>query len=212
MKYFRDINFPKNVLKIAVFGGAFNPIHLGHLRLANNIIEIYGFNRIVFVPSGDNYSKENLAPENLRYKMIEISVNSNSNYDICNFELGEGIFVTSDLTVKHIQRQTFKRSQLFFLCGSDCLDKIVNWPTFKELIKFAHILICERTGFKIETSFYQNPLYNKYSEKFILLDRDYVAPLSSKNIRNRIKKGLPVQNLVTKEVVDFIKLNKLYLN
>lgn len=210
---YRDIAKNKNTVYIAVFGGAFNPIHFGHLRLAKDILEILSLDRIIFVPSGKDHSKDDLAEEKHRAKMIELSISEEPDFETCLFEIGKKEFITSDKTVKYIQEnmsESYNNIQLFFLCGSDTLKRIINWPTFRKLIEISFLLITKRPGFEIENYVYKNKLYQSYSERFIVFDRQYEDFLSSRIIRNRIKDGLSLQYFVTDQVRNYIRKNKLY--
>ncbi len=180
-------------MSICVFPGTFNPIHEGHLKMANYALEKYYFDKIIFIPSYIPPHKEihsNLAAH--RYEMVKLAIKTNPKFEISDIEYKSEEKSYSLITVKKIIEQYEIKGRLNFIIGTDAFAKIDSWYKAEELKEFVHFIVFPRKGDIIEEN---------NSWDYELTDMDFVD-ISSTEIRNG--------NKIDSNVEGYIKKNGLY--
>ena len=132
-------------MTICIFPGTFNPIHYGHIKMAEYALEKYKFEKIIFIPSYLPPHKEinkNLAEH--RYKMVEIAIKDNPKFEISDVEYKSEGKSYSIITVKKIIEQYGLNSRLNFIIGTDAFNKIDTWCQADELKKLVHFVVFDR--------------------------------------------------------------------
>ena len=167
--------------KIGFFGGCFNPPTNTHISLAINLINQKKLDKVVFVPVGDYYNKNNLISAKHRYNMLKIAT---ANYN--NIEVDDIVIKSKDKlyavdTFKLINDKYNKECDIYFIMGSDNFQKMPIWKNYEDI-------------------------KDKY--KFIVIER--TKDISSTDIRDKIKKGENVLDYMEQEVIKYIEDNKLY--
>ncbi|HEY7535005.1 MAG TPA: nicotinate-nucleotide adenylyltransferase [Thermodesulfobacteriota bacterium] len=215
-------------IKIGLFGGSFNPIHIGHLRAAEETREILNLEKIYFIPAALPPLKDltNIAPPRDRLRMIKLAIKGNPFFKTSDIELKrEGLSYTID-TIKFFCSK-FSDYELYFIIGSELFPKIDTWKEYKSLFELSNFAVITRPGFskdllstlplalKDEFRYYQREnnltiLKHKYSKTLALVQIEGIQ-LSSTHLRNLINKKRSIKYLVTKEVEQYIKDTKLYL-
>lgn len=179
--------------KVGLYLGSFDPIHLGHINLAQELKEIYGLDEVVFCPSLCSPFKKNdppIASAKDRLKMIELAIENFENFSITDIELKrDGLSYTID-TVKEFLKQ--KPSKLYILMGSDTFLTFPKWKDYDKINELAKPLVGNRElaafGTKIR-----------------------VMEITSTEIRKRLKKKVTVKHLLPLKVFEYIIKNKLYI-
>jgi nicotinate-nucleotide adenylyltransferase len=196
--------------RIGIYGGSFNPIHLGHLTIADFFQKECKLDLCYFVPSfvSPFKSQDNCIQEFdsiHRMKMIELALNQNNKFQICDFEiLNEGISYTyltiEDLIEKHVD------AEIYLLMGTDQAENFHKWKRWEWITDQVILVIANRD---IDT-------YNDYEFqrqkpncKVICLKNPLIK-ISSSEIRTRIKKGLNCDELLPLSVWNYILENNLY--
>lgn len=188
-------------MKIAIFGGRFDPPHIGHLRIASEILKLKKADEVWFVP--DNFHQWNpiVASIKNRLEMLELLTKNKNDMKVDDiaFKLGS---ITETIKVIRELRKMYQHDY-FFICGSDQLINFSKWTHWNELQKELKFLIVPRLGFSIHDNLPLN---------YEILNNMNYQPLdnSSTEIRERIKKGLPINGLVTEEVKEYIVKQELY--
>ena len=134
-------------MSICVFPGTFNPIHEGHIKMAEYALDKYGFEKIIFVPS--YLPPHKIVDKNLsshRYNMVKLAIKSNPRFEISDIEYLSETKSYSLLTVKKIIEQYEISSRLNFIIGTDAFAKIDTWYQAEELKKLVHFLVFPRRG------------------------------------------------------------------
>lgn len=195
------------IKKIGLFGGTFDPIHMGHLIVGEIIRDKLDLYRIIFIPAKKHPFKDNhfIADEFHRYKMIRLAINGNKYFGVSDIELkSEQVSYTID-TVRKFRDESREIGQdIYFLMGMDNLDQFHLWKDPDVLIKQCKVVVFSRPGFKPP----------KDAQKFLNSIQLIQVPLleiSSTQIRNRIKNGQTIHYLVPPSVEGYIVNNKLYL-
>ena len=218
-------------MKIGILGGTFNPIHYGHLRAAEETLEMFSLDKIVFIPSGNPPLKtEDLADASHRYSMTKVAVTGNTSFDILDIESRGPV---KSYTVNTLERLKglFNNSDLFFILGIDAFLDISNWWMPEKLLSLADFIVVSRPSNKF-SDLVHSPYLNiekriltkldngeiksftaeLQSMKKIILAKITSICISSTDIRKCVKKGLSIKYMLPPEVESYIISNRLYLD
>lgn len=133
-------------MRFGVFGGAFNPIHYGHLRAAEDVREHLGLERVIFVPTGTPPLKsEELASAQDRYAMTELAVSTNARFDISDIECRRPEVSYSVDTVARL-REMHPGDDLFFVTGIDAFMDLPRWREPERLVGLVDFAVISRPG------------------------------------------------------------------
>lgn len=200
------------MMKIGIMGGTFDPIHIGHLILAESARESLNLNKIIFIPTGINPFKidKNTASPVHRLEMLKLAIESNEHFTISSIEIERsGITYTID-TMKAL-REKYKEDELYFIVGSDIVFQIEKWKDFKDIFKLCKFVLVNRPGNDCnEIDNKIKELNLRYAISFIRINSPYID-ISSSDIRNRIKNNKSIKYLVPLKVEEYIKKNNLYM-
>ena len=189
--------------RLGLFGGSFNPVHLGHLLVANAAREELRIGRIYFIPAAQSPFKPTMelaaAAERLRLLRLALAGDCNCEIDAQETERG-GISYTID-TVRNYSAR-FPGAQLFYLIGADHARLLPKWRESAELAERVEFVIIPRPG---EPSVDPPPPFRSHH-----LD-GFPVGVSSSQIRQRVKQSLSIDLLVTPAVAEAIRNNRLYL-
>jgi nicotinate-nucleotide adenylyltransferase len=137
-------------LRIGVFGGSFDPVHEGHLRLAETALSELNLDRVVFVPASQAPLKGRpaLAPRR-RYELVRRAIAGHPGLEASPCEIGRGgVSYTVD-TLKAFKRRYGKAAALYFLCGADSARTLGRWKSFPEILKLCRFVVLSRPGYRI---------------------------------------------------------------
>ena len=203
-----------SVKRIAHFGGSFNPVHSGHLAVARNLVEKYGFERVIFTPNGSNYPKAGLAPEQDRLHLLRKAICNEHCFEICEYETGRDCLVRTLETVKYLHgelQKQYENFQLFCVRGADAVQAIRTWRSLPELCRWATILLVPRQGTDYEAMFATDKRLESLAANFQII-KGAVPEVSSTLIRRYIMLGQKhmLTKLLPKEIEQEIYRRGLY--
>jgi nicotinate-nucleotide adenylyltransferase len=185
-------------LRLGLFGGTFDPPHLGHLIVAQDVAEALELNQLLFVPAGLPPHKQDrlLTPAPLRLEMVRALVAGNDTFGVSEVELGRaGPSYTVD-TLRHF-RHLHPQAEVFFVMGVDQAASFQEWHEPEEVAALAHLVVLSREGA-------ESPEGNFMSTPVTRVD------ISSSAIRARVGMGRPIRQLVPESVRQIIESNRLY--
>ncbi len=193
-------------MKTCIFGGTFDPPHIGHLLIAQTIIESENFERLIFVPANISPAKKGqiISSSKKRLDMLNMALTSNENFEISDFEINKGdVSYTINTIVEFANTLNLDKKDLYFLMGSDTLGEFHNWKDPKKIMSLCNIIVAIRPGFTPSDI----PQW--------VLDEVHFAnipqfEISSTNIRARWRNGKTIRYMVPKEVWEYINKNGLY--
>ena len=135
-------------MRVCLFGGTFDPPHIGHLLIAQTVCEAENFDTILFVPANKQLQKKVVTDKKKRIKMLELAIKDNPNFELSDIEINRGgISYTMD-TITHYREHIMKsEDELFFLIGSDSLMDFPNWKNPKGILKNCKVVVAIRPGF-----------------------------------------------------------------
>lgn len=198
------------MFKLGVLGGTFNPIHVGHLIVAQYVLEELELDKILFIPTGNpphKDAKEIESPVH-RFNMIKEAIKHNKRFDVSDMELKrQGTTYTYD-TLNEIH-SLYKDAEINFIVGYDTLLDMKNWHKPYEVMKLANFIVVNRNVSNTDIYNYTKRFNIKFGGNIRVLNIPNIE-ISSSEIRDRIEKNRDVMYMVTKPVCDYIVTNKLY--
>ena len=197
--------------KIGIIGGTFNPIHNGHLFIAEEIRVSMEFTKIIFIPNRiPPHRNIDLLTEEHRWNMLNLAIGNNRFFESSRVELDRsGLSYTVD-TIRYFYN-LYQGDSLFFITGTDALLNY-SWYNFPELIEMLEGFIAiSRPGYSREILLDKiKKYYPLFSSKIILID-SLLLEISSSDIRKRLKDGKTIKYLIPDTVEKYILDKKLYI-
>jgi nicotinate-nucleotide adenylyltransferase len=190
-------------MKLGLFGGSFDPVHLGHLLVAQAAREELQFERLFFIPAAQSPFKPDSTPTDarLRLQMLRLALAGQTKCEIDEQEIARGGPSYTIDTVREY-RARFPEAELFYLIGADHVPQLPKWREAEELSRLTEFVVIPRPGggeAQLPAPFRGRTL------------RGFPLGVSSSQIRDRVKAGLPVDLLVPQGVAEAIRGNRLYL-
>jgi nicotinate-nucleotide adenylyltransferase len=195
-------------MRIGIMGGTFDPIHNGHLFVAEEARVLFALERILFIPNGNPPHKKayELTSADSRYAMTELATRSNPAFTCSPLELNRGgrSYTVDTLLLLHEDNPD---AELFYITGVDAVADILTWKRHNEVIRLATFIAAARPGYNVDRL--QERLPAAYLERILRLDSTALG-ISSTDIRERVSRGLPIRYLTPDGVVDYIDQHRLY--
>ena len=209
-------------MSVALFGGTFNPIHFGHLNLADNLVDYLQVESVHLIPCAIPPHREtpNISVEH-RMSMLELATAENSAMIADDLELKRASTSYSIDTLNLVRQDIGPQIPLFFCLGTDALLSIDSWHRWTELLDYCHIVVCSRPNYQLP----RNGVVANWIEQHLCDDltkvkkqsHGYIHPckiplldISSTTIRDSIKCGKSIDHMTTEPVVNYIKQHSLY--
>jgi len=200
--------------KIVLFGGTFDPIHLGHTAVAAAAVEHIGAEKIVFIPAKRSVLKDFLpeASDDDRFAMIALAIAGNKKFQLSDYELKKPEPSYTLETVRQFQTDYGSDTSIYWLVGSDSIDDLQRWYGIVELIDECNLSVMYRAG-------YAPPDFAKFkaiwgTQRIEKLQQNIIkTPLidiSGTEIRNRLATGRDVTDMLHTSVADYIRKHGLY--
>ena len=193
--------------KILIFGGTFNPIHNGHLILAEHCINEEGFDKVVFIPTMNPYYKDTLDFDT-RLKMLKMAIKDNDKFAYSSIEKRYNLEGKLYLILEKISE--LSDDDITILIGSDSLMNLDWWHKIDEILKKYKILVLKRDDEDKAISIKIAEYKEKYGADIKVLNNKRVER-SSSMIREMIENGKSIKYLVRDDVEKFIRDEKLYV-
>ncbi len=200
--------------RIGILGGTFNPIHMGHLIMAEEVCKHHHLSKVIFIPTYIPPHKyaDDLTDARHRYQMVKEAINENDKFEVSDLEIKrKGRSYTID-TVHEILGHYGEEYEVFLIIGADSLNELELWKDIKKLSQLCHFVIVNRPGFPTDTS----PRLAELIGKDNILDIEKLmieiepVGISSTEIRRRLKDKIEINGLVPECVEAYIKEHGLY--
>lgn len=196
---------------IGVFGGSFNPLHIGHLIIAEHIRDEFHLEKVLFIPAKKPPHKvdKDMADARHRYNMVKIAIDDNPFFELSDLEINrDGFSYTAD-TLLAVRNQ-YPGKKIFFLCGADSVVNLPTWYHIDDIFKNAEMIVAGRKNTSNDE--WMNMVKDftgRYHAKFHISNVPFIE-FSSTQIRERIQNGLSIRYMVPEGVGRYITLHKLY--
>ncbi len=213
-------------MKWGLLGGTFDPIHVGHLRCAEEILEIFALNRIIFVPASRPPHKieADITSFYHREQMVRLAIEGNPSFSFADVENQREGKSYSVRTIEYFLDKYLKQLELYFIVGQDAFHAIQTWKEWEKLLLLCNFVVMTRPGY--ENRGLQGILPPDFSARFsydaarqgwtgptghyIFFREVTFLDISSSNIRKRAREGLSISYLVPDPVRRYIVKNQLY--
>jgi len=219
-------------MRLGLLGGSFNPIHNGHLSIADQVRERLPLDRVLFIPTGDPPHKreESLAPAKDRYEMVRVAIAGMPFFDISDIEVRRTGKSYSIDTIRELQRQYGPSTELYFLIGLDAFLDFTSWKEPRELLSNCRFVVVPRPGQSFQSLARLSMLPELDARALAQLDAGELTrldiaipscpgiiclplplcPTSSSEIRQRIGHGATQANVLPPPVESYILHHRLY--
>ena len=193
-------------MRIAIYGGSFNPMHIGHEKIVDYVLDNLNIDKIIIIPVGiPSHRENNLEQSDTRLKICKEIFKENKKIEVSDIEIkGEGKSYTYDTLLKLMDLYG-ENNEFFEIIGEDSLKSLKTWKNYEELLKICKFIVFRRKDDKniqIDEEFLNN-------KNIIILENEYYD-ISSTEIRNMVKNNEDISAFVNKKVKKLIE--KEYLD
>lgn len=212
---------------IGIYGGTFDPIHYGHLRVAEELLDIAGLRRMIFVPSGaPRLRAAPTASRGHRAAMVRLAIQDNNRFSLDEREINRPGISTTVQSLREYRRELGDNTALCFVLGIDAFAKINQWSEWHELFDLCHFIVVTRPGFvsikadqnlpdevrKVLSSRCVTDVSDLESQScgFIYTAQTSLLEISASQIRSLISAGKSIRYLLPENVAEYMKFNRLY--
>lgn len=213
--------------RVGLFGGTFNPVHNGHLRVAEQVLAHIPLDRVLFIPSYLPPHKESreLASVEHRLKMVELACQRNGRFQVCDIEARNPQPSYSINTLKTLKK-IYSGVSFLFIAGIDAFLEIDTWRDYPRLFEECSFIVVRRPGFDVgllaskirslqekgvSARIGEQPAESiGFSSGYVYVLDVETPDISSSDIRKRRQAGMPIKHLVPEEVAEYIEKYNLY--
>ena len=190
--------------RLGILGGTFNPIHIAHLLVAEQVAETCRLDKVLFIPAcvPPHKSSPDIAPAADRYRMTVLATESNPRFEVSRIELDRrGRSFTKDTLQQLLE--IYPDAELFYIIGSDAVAELSTWREPEAVLELATFLVVMRPGYDLARL---EDRFKKCVESVPVTGLN----ISSTEIRERVKQGRPIKHLVPEKVEQYIRERGLY--
>ena len=188
--------------KVGILGGTFNPPHMGHLVMADQVKDQLDLDKILFMPTAEpphsSVEKKTISSD-IRVEMVELAIQDNSNFDIELYEVESGGKNYTYDTMKALI-ELYPAVDFYFIIGGDMVSDLPNWYKIEELVQLVQFVGVKRPGYEVESEY-----------PIIIVDTPLID-ISSSSIRKKVAIDCSIRYLVPEAVREYIELEGLYKN
>ena len=199
-------------MKIGVLGGTFDPIHNGHLGIANAACRELGLARVLFVPARDPWLKGrgNVVPSRDRVEMVKLAILGHPRYEISRVDLQrDGPSYTVD-TLADLRRELGSDAELYFILGMDALEGLPDWREPDRIVQMCRLVVAKRPGVDAVDLRALEARLPGIAGRVVVIDND-LYDINSTGIRRCIAARRSISGLVPDAVARYIRENGLYV-
>ncbi len=205
----------KNYKSIGIMGGTFDPIHYGHLATAEAVLHRFNMDKIIFMPTGHSYMKEDdvgekVTPNEQRFMMTALATIRNKNFLTSRIEIDrKGKTYTVD-TIKELKKLCRPDVHIYFITGADAIEQIMSWKNPEKLFSLCDFIAVTRPGYN-KNKLYEEigEIMGKYKGRIYYMQVPALE-ISSSDIRKRVADGQPIKYLLPESVEEYIEKFGLY--
>ena len=195
--------------RIGIFGGTFDPVHHGHLIMAEQVQSHFSLDRIIFMPAGIPPHKigEKISDNKSRIEMLKLALQDNPFFRISTWEIDQQDYSYSVRTLREFV-PSLNAAEIFFIIGADSLANIFSWREPEYLLKNSKFIVVNRPGYDLDNIMKKEKL-RPFLDNIFAFAGPYID-ISSSLIRDEFKNGFSIRYLTPDPVIRFIKKNDLY--
>ena len=200
-------------MKIGMLGGTFDPVHLGHLGIAEHIRVQLDLAEVLFLPAGQPQLKESdvISPASHRLQMLRLAIADNPHFKLSTIEIDRTGPSYSVDTVAELRGQLGAGDELFFILGWDSLAQLHRWREPARLVGMCQVVVVPRPGYPPPDLEALEGVIPGVSQRVVMMDKPLID-ISATEIKDRAARGLSISHLVPEPVDEYIRQHKLYLS
>lgn len=199
--------------KIGIYGGTFDPIHMGHLIVAEMARQECGLEKVLFIPAASPPHKNNkyVSPSNYRFHMTRLAVESNPYFEVSDIEIKrQGISYTVD-TLKDLRKIYPKEYEFWMVIGGDSLVEMDTWRDVKNIVKLCNFAVYMRPHASVDRCMAQAEKIREQGNSRVEFVQAPMIEISSTDIRSRLARGKSIRYMVPDVVRDYIMDQELFV-
>lgn len=191
--------------RIGILGGTFDPIHLGHLIIAQEALATCRLDRVLFIPSADPPHKRvaDVAPAEARARMVALALDRQPRFELCRIEMERTGKSYTVETLRRLRGKLGSGTEFYLIIGADSALEMPTWCDPQGVLDLARVTVMGRPGFP------PGDVDGRIAERMCFLDSPLLE-ISSTQIRSRVRTGLPIRYWVPDNVARFIETHGLY--
>ncbi len=199
----------ENCKRIAIMGGTFDPIHYGHLVVAEEVRTKFNIERVLFMPTGNPPHKKDktVSSSEHRYLMTVLATVTNSHFDVSRIEIDRTGYTYTIDTITELKKIISEDTTVYFITGADAIHHILTWKEPEKLFSLCEFVAVTRPGYVTQIS----EIEKRFESKIHFLKVPSLD-ISSSDIRTRIKEGKSIKYMLPEEVENYIYKFELYKN
>ena len=187
-------------MKIGILGGTFDPPHFAHKEIAKRALDQFSLEKIIFIPAGNSWQKQNSATYENRFIMTQLLISDEELFEISDIENNVN---QPTYTVDTLKKLNLKKEETFFILGADAAIGISTWESYEKLSNYVQFLIAPRK--KISEKNLKNNFPFNYS---LILGNE--LDISSTTVRRLLLEKKETSSLIPKNIIEFITSQSLY--
>jgi len=197
-------------MKIGILGGTFDPVHKGHIYIAEQCMKHLGMDRIMFLPNGNPPHKRgrNITDKEHRYNMLKIAISGCEGFCVSDYEIRREEYSYTVETMRNLRK--LSDDEYILIIGADSFYQLDLWYKSDELVKENRFVVLDREYDGHGNISEDVERFNKEHLSHISLLKIPLIDISSTEIRNRISMGTDISDMVGENVANYIKENNLY--
>lgn len=197
-------------MKIALFGGSFNPIHLGHIKLADAVKNQFNIDNIILMPAGVSPHKDNsnFVSSQHRYNMCKLAVRGKSKIEVSDLEIKKQGRSYSYLTLNSL-KEIYPNDDIYMIVGGDMYLTLQDWKEPQQIFSLASLIAVPRNDMDYEILLNHSKYLEKFNAKSYIM-KDTVMDISSTQIRDKIQNNEDVSDFLDEKVLKYINKYHLY--
>lgn len=195
---------------IGIFGGSFNPVHIGHLVIAEAAWQEFHLDRVIFIPTGDTPGKSMHSINKFdRYEMVRLAIEDNPHFAISPIERDTDEVSYTVFTIRKLRRLMGSEYEFYFIAGTDAVAGLPTWKYNRELLEDCHFICASRRGHEKQL---QSTIayFGELGQKKIHCLKTPELEISSTTLRQWIAQKRSVRYLIPSRVIQYIRDKKLY--
>lgn len=198
-----------NERRIGIMGGTFDPIHTGHLIIAEEARYRFGLEKVIFIPTGTPPHKPNqpTTDAEIRFEMTVLATRDNPAFETSRIEIDRPGFSYTVDTLAEFTRIFGENTRLFLITGADAILEILTWHKPRKLLGMCEIIAAARPGYDLKDVAKRLP--KEFLDSTIFLEVPGIS-ISSTELRDRVARDMPIKYLVPRSVEDYIHEKGLY--
>jgi nicotinate-nucleotide adenylyltransferase len=200
-------------MNIGVLGGTFDPIHIGHIKVAEEVVARLDLPRILFMPAGQPWLKLNnanaISPIQHRLEMVRLGIAGNPRFKLSTMEIERGGPTYTVDTIAQLHSQLDEGDEMFFILGWDNLMQLPQWHRPERLIELCRLAAVPRVDFSLPDLPALEKELPGITQRVILFDKPRID-INASVIRRRAAEGKPISDFVPEAVERYIKEHGLY--